>query len=254
MKRLSEFSTPLPNRNVHMNELTYNHVYLLGDTHRIDFDGILKHYSLSNCAIIHVGDVGMGYQHPARDYINLQGLEDYCKENNCHLYLIRGNHDRPECWLNSYFTEAFEHIHFVKDYTNLVINGNKFLFVGGATSIDRSFNVLGITYFAGEEFPDPTNVDPCVFENVDVLITHAKAGYQPPYDFANIEWCFQRDALLKEDLIKEGKTVNAVYDAVKDTLKLHAWGHMHMSVDDLVNGVRWRCLDINEVWDITHIL
>lgn len=235
-----------------MKKFNAENVYGIGDTHSLAFDRILEHYELKNFILIHVGDCGMGFQHPTRDLSELQILDDYCKKNNGRIFMIRGNHDRPECWDNTFFSDQLERVHLVKDYTRYMINGKEFLFAGGATSIDRYANILNVDYFNGEEFNLPKDYEklaPC-----DVLVTHTRGSHQPPYEGnGRIKHWFVNDPLLEEELEVEQDKLEKLYYQVTPKI-LHVWGHMHYPQDMVVNETRWRCLDINEVWDITKVL
>lgn len=227
--------------------LNAENVYGIGDTHSLTFDGIMGHYEIENFILIHVGDCGMGFEFPSRDLDALSELNDYCEAHNGILIMIRGNHDRPQCWENTYFTEVFDRIKFAKDYDRYLINGKNVLFVGGAVSIDRTLRVPEISWFGGEEFwlaDDYKYLDPC-----DVLVTHTRGKHQPPYEKYANQRIIQRDHTLLDDLDEEAILVEKLYNQVKP--KLHIWGHFHETTDMVVDDSRWRCLDINEVWDMT---
>ena len=235
-----------------MKKFNADNVYGIGDTHSLAFESILRHYELKDFILIHVGDCGVGFDHPARDLLELQYLDEYCKENNGQILMIRGNHDRPECWHNTFFSDQLERVHLVKDYERYMINGREFLLVGGATSVDRYFRILDVDYFDGEEFnlsKDYEDLTPC-----DVLVTHTMGTHQPPHDGnGRIAHYFKNDPLLEDELAEEQDKVEKLYCQVTPKI-LHVWGHMHYPQNEVVDGTRWRCLDINEVWDITRIL
>ena len=101
-------------------------------------------------------------------------VQDDLARKNSEIRVIRGNHDDP-----SYFPSSDGNIHFLEDYTYQTINGMKFLFVGGATSIDRIARNSGHDWWPDESVVyDPKKCK----EECDVLIVHTAATSWFPHD------------------------------------------------------------------------
>jgi len=232
------------------NELTASHVFVCGDTHTLNFLSIIEHYNLKNFILIHVGDIGTGFDSRQLDDYTLDELNEYCRINNGRILAIRGNHDDPAAFTsNSRYNREF--IEFIPDYTYRTINGKVFLFVGGATSIDRTQRIVGKSYWIDEKFVLPDTYEslaPC-----DVLVTHsAPLDVYPSDGLSRIAGWFKLDPTLKEELIEERTLIRKLYETVHPSINLY--GHFHASVSERIDGTWFRCLDINEILDITHDL
>lgn len=123
--------------------------YLLGD-HHSNYDDLIRallRKGLRDCRIIHVGDGEEGYP------------EYWDSETPEHLYKafasieieylsIRGNHSNPNVFDGSINLPNFK---LLPDYTRLEINGESWLFVGGAVSINRLDREQEKTWWLAEE-------------------------------------------------------------------------------------------------------
>lgn len=232
-----------------MIEISKKNVYVIGDTHTLDYVSILEHYKLQDFVLIHVGDSGVGFGRGISDFTHYYNLNLYCQNNNGHILTIRGNHDNPAFFVKGFSGhDAFSNLTYVSDYTYYKINDKVFLFVGGAISIDRQARVERIDYWHNEKFTLPDNLetlDPC-----DILITHSCPSIAPPNNgFSNISGWFKNDPTLKEELIKERKDIQTLVDQVNPSVNLY--GHFHNSTSERIEGTWYRCLDINEILDIT---
>ena len=206
---------------------------------------------ISNCILIHVGDLGIGFYHPEKQKSHLSHLNDFLLEKNIQMLVCRGNHDDPAFFKDSHpINGEHSNIRLVEDYTYLTINGKSFLFVGGAISIDRAYphRIEGRTYWKDEPFrlhDDYPNLPKC-----DVLITHsAPSGLFPCDGMANIQGFFEDDPNLKGELVSERCNIRLVFDAVQP--KAIAYGHFHKSNFEVVDGCKVKCLNINEIWELT---
>lgn len=236
-----------------MKEYNTQNLYVLGDTHSLDCIDLLKHYDLNDFILIHVGDAGEGFHHINRDAAELNRLEQYCEEHRGQIFIVRGNHSDPAFFNPEHiFNSTLKHIEFVPDYSYKNINGKVFLFVGGATSIDRQNRIVDRDYWTDEVFvlkPDYKNLDPC-----DILITHSSGSNEFPIDdgFSRISGWFKNDRFLKDELIAERQDIQKLYDHVSP--RVHCWGHFHEVSSEYVEGTWQRCLDINEVINLTNYL
>src|ERR1700753_1506161 len=111
----------------------------LGDIHgRFEnLKKLIKRYKIGKndevAYIIQCGDFGIGF-HPTTDEENLHLLNKFLKRRNIIMIVIRGNHDDPSFFTG---THIFSNLKLVSDYSTMDIYGIKYLFVGGAISIDR---------------------------------------------------------------------------------------------------------------------
>lgn len=231
-----------------MIEHNSDNIYFIGDTHELDFVDVLEHYKLKDFILIHVGDTGTGFSKFSVDQARVGFLQKYCNENNGQIFLIRGNHDDPK-----YFVEnsplSSSRVTFLPDYTYLKINGKVCLFVGGAISIDRQDRMLGEDYWQDEIFVLSENYNE--LPQCDVLVTHSSPLSCPPMDgLSRISGWFKNDPTLKEELIKERLDIEKLYLHV-NCAQLY-YGHFHMTSSYYDHGCFHRCLDINEIVDVTR--
>jgi predicted phosphodiesterase len=239
-----------------MNKIETENIYVLGDTHTLDFARLLRHYEAKDFVLIHVGDVGCGFHTKERDHRDVAVLEEYCAKHNGIILAQRGNHDDPS-WFVEDSEFSTEHVKFVPDYSYYDINGKIYLFVGGATSIDRLWRIQqekkcgSVSYWKDEKFvlrEDYESLPQC-----DILITHSSPISAYPLDgLSKIKYFLENDQPLKGELISEREDIDKLYKVVNPSILLH--GHFHESVSEYVAGTWQRCLDINELISLTNYL
>lgn len=196
---------------------------MLGDVHG-QFDRLRKNidkYNIRDCYIICVGDLGIGFAHPAKGELSAcRELNTFFLDRNIHFMSIRGNHDDPD-YFNGPCRIELSNFRLLPDYHTETFNGEKFLFVGGAVSIDRLFRVQGQSYWRDEIFVyDETRVTPC-----DVLVTHSAPYWIGPFDKDGLAgWC-ARDPKLWDECYKERMEHDLLIQ--KCGAKKHYCGHFH---------------------------
>ena len=236
-----------------------NNVIFLGDVHA-EFKTMIFHMKrlkISNSTIIQVGDFGMGFSN--NDKLNLLVINVFLRSINSTMLVIRGNHDDPSCFTGDY---SYSHIKLLPDYTTLNINDKKYLFIGGALSLDRvkrielmKPNKWGksgkICYWEEEVF----KLDEEKIKNisgVDVLVTHTTPEFCFPYLSEShsqmVEDNAKIDKYLKLDLAKERHDVGRLFELLKEknNIKYHAYGHFHSSHTDEFNECKHTLLNIYE--------
>lgn len=225
-------------------------IILVGDTHG-DWQTIFRKIEYTNvrdCTLIHVGDVGIGFLDRERQHEILCDVSSFLSEKNIHMYAIRGNHDDP-----AYFVELndnYSNLTLLPDYSHLELNGETWLFVGGAISIDREghyvktgerIRVQGSTWWHDEGFVfEPSRVVQC-----DVLVTHTAPSWIGPNDKGCIAYYTNNDPTLWDDCTDERIRMNKLIEACG--AKRHYCGHFHVSAIAENNGCRSTILNINEL-------
>lgn len=222
-------------------------IYFLGDIHgefEIIFKWLVK-YNIENSVIIQVGDFGRGFRDDEDHLLNQ--LSDRLKERNCHLYIIRGNHDNPE-FFKGKKEHNYSNVILLKDYTILEIEGLNFLFVGGAISIDRKQRTLGSSYWKKEIF----NLDIKKLEfikNLDIVVTHTTPSFAYPTLWSEIVYNFaDRDPGLYQELPNERKMLDEMHNILIKNNKIKKWyyGHFHSSKTEIHNEIEFILLGVNE--------
>ena len=217
---------------------------VVGDIHG-EWDALfnkIKSYNMSDCILIHVGDGGEGFLPYEKQLRQFEYLNDFFKKYNIEYLSIRGNHSDP-----SYFDGSINLSHFklLPDYTTLTLNDKKFLFVGGAISIDRTIRKEGISYWKDEMF----KLDESKIQQCDVLITHSAPTWNGPIEKNGMLASFcQKDPTLWDECMEERKQHDVL---IKLTgAKRHYCGHFHeyfvVDFDDCVSTI----LDILQIAEI----
>lgn len=241
----------------------------IGDTHGISpLIELIRQKNLVDETLIHVGDLGLGFNDIGRDILNLMTLDDHLEDRNLTLYVVRGNHDCPIFWDKSKGLNLpkFHHLHLVEDYTVKDIEGKKVLFVGGAISIDRSIRK--------DDKPYPTWWKDEVFvydhlkfeevmtkhQNIDIVVTHTAPDFCYPINddvdivnyYHRIE--SQHGKNLKGELKKERMEVTELFNDLtlhyKKTPTHWFYGHFHSSKLSIKQGITYKLLNINETYEI----
>jgi Icc-related predicted phosphoesterase len=214
-------------------------IYLHGDNHG-DWDFLFKkleYLSISNCLLIGVGDAGVGFSIKRKQERQFELLNSSFKKRGIKYLTIRGNHDDPAYFDGSIKLSNFE---LIPDYTSRKINGETFLFVGGAVSVDRCYRREGVSYW-----PDETFVfKPELATECDVLVTHSAPTWIGPIDKSGIQGFISKDENLWEECCKERLAVEQLFNKSKPKKSYH--GHFHKSYQAYSNGCGATILDINE--------
>ncbi len=250
-------------------------VFLLGDIH-CNFSIIstwIVTNNITNSIIIQVGDFGIGFYNHQSDYIKQLDIVVGSYENI--LYVIRGNHDNPSCFEENnnvtvsicdrtgeidcmdlqHAIRNLKHVHLLPDYIALDINDEKWLFVGGAISIDRKVRVIGTSYWMDEKFIyDESKIKD--LEGIDRVITHTSPDFCPPVKLTPIVYSFAKhDNTLTSDLSYERKEMTKMFSKLQEKNKIKGWyfGHFHQSSHIYHGSTEFVGLDINEFKQILSI-
>lgn len=227
-----------------MKRLTKKSILFLGDTHG-DYDWIkIISGDYTDCAIVHVGDIGLGFHsYKTENEILTKKLLPVLQQNNNDLFLMRGNHDSKQRFAE-FRKQNLSYIHFPEDYEVVELNNKKFMFVGGAISIDRFGRTPGHSYWSDEVVV--FEKDKC--QEVDVLVTHTAPSWCYPQTVNDMVLGWAReDKTLLEDLKKERNLLDNIFYLTKPSL--HVYGHFHSNWNETINNCKHKLMDINEVWE-----
>jgi len=206
-----------------VNKIETDLLLILGDTHGewASLFNYLDRIKCSDAVILHVGDVGIGFRGNKKLEIgSISIVNKQLAERNIVMYAIRGNHDDP-----SYFNgnHHYDNLKLLADYSTYNINGERFLFVGGAVSVDRINRTPYKTWW-----PDEVMVfDESRAEQCDVLVTHTAPNWIGPRDKNGIKYYDELDATLWDECLKERDNVDKLINLTK--AKKHYCGHFHES-------------------------
>lgn len=218
-------------------------VYIIGDIHGAF--GRLKQkvsdLNLNSCYLICVGDLGIGFNYSGESEVrSCNNLNQFFAERDITFMSIRGNHDDP-AFFGGDSAVMLSHFKLLPDYHAETLNGERFLFVGGAVSIDRGLRVQGRSWWRGEKFEYiPERVSEC-----DVVITHSAPSWNGPFDKEGIaSWC-ETDATLWDACYKERIHHDALI--AQCGAKKHYCGHFHEHRWAEQGGCYSIILDIEEI-------
>jgi len=218
----------------------------LGDTHNIyPIFELIDIYNIRDSNIISVGDINIGFQHDIIERANLAAFNEMAQETNNRFYLIRGNHDKKFYWDHPV---GLTNIYFMQDNTTEIIEGKKVLFCGGATSIDRKKRAPN-TYDENERVEVDLSIK---YTNIDIMVSHCApiCGF-PHFPFpAIVEHYAKNDPELKADILEDATKLQELYESLSPKPKLYFFGHFHRSNTITVNETTFKCLAINELYEL----
>lgn len=241
----------------------------IGDTHG-NFQYIrdrIKRLNITDMTLLHVGDFGVGFKEEEKDRYDLTELNMVLRDNNCMMYVIRGNHDNPE-----YFdgTWKWSNLKLVPDYTVVNVDGDDILMVGGATSIDRiprklreeQLKKVGAKWtklhYSDENFKlDEERLKEV--KGVRYVVTHCAPHFCEPINNVGlpthgyvVEGFAEEDKNLKTELDEERMQLTKMYEILKENNFISAWfyGHFHRSHAMYYEDTDFVLLGINEFREV----
>lgn len=226
----------------------FNKIYVLADIHG-DFEHLCN--VIRNLApgslLIQLGDFGLGFKSEVRDLQILQRINNVLVEKEVNLFVLRGNHCKKEFWDKNL---EYSNLKLIKDYTQLTINNNKCLFVGGAISVDRLGRKIGVDYWLDEGVIYLSKKELEKIGKIDYLFIHSAPDFCFPrgYDAPIVTGWAKYDKNLIRDLKEEREYLSLLVKTVKP--KYMYRGHFHSTCDDIFMFDDFVCvdtlLDINE--------
>ncbi|SEW56402.1 metallophosphoesterase [Chitinophaga arvensicola] len=216
----------------------------------------IKKFQLERTSFIQVGDWGLGFQQQALDVKALSQIDKFLGEKENRLYILRGNHDHKWFW-DHRDTFHLQNVKLVKDYEVLEIEKREVFFIGGGISIDRLSRTPGKDYWADEEIHfDETLLKSVTAQDIDIVISHVAPKEAWPYTFDPIVLHFIGKEIaagkdLAGDLENERQLMSRIYSHLKAAgCKEWYYGHYHESHVEEHNGVIFRCVAIQEMYDV----
>lgn len=205
----------------------------------------------TNTLVIHVGDSAIGFG----------GIDSELTRQLCatmshdwemmgvEYISIRGNHDMK--YMFSHHDPIwYKNFKLIPDYFITTINGHRFQFVGGGTSVDRTFRTTGFDYDNNEQFE--LNLKRCG-KDIEYLITHIPPSFMFDSNYEQLSRFTKVDKTLIDDLEKERAMVDNMVNKIKP--KMIFCGHWHKRRYREGDGVKCNCLaDINSMEDSIYKL
>jgi len=227
-----------------------NNIILIGDIHGdfMDIPYKCKDYDIKDSYLIQVGDFGVGFHKEGYYKDIFKKLNNRLVKQNNHLYAFRGNHDDPKYFETTNNPFGCSNITLLADYSELELLGKKFLCVGGATSIDRTWDkrISGKSWWRDEQVFRNTKLE---FKQYDWVLSHTRPTIASPvFETDRIMYWIKEDPTLREDLLKEGKILDELWDVTKPPN--WAYGHFHQQELYEYGGTTFRCLDIKQFYMI----
>lgn len=257
---------------MHNNTININveSVICVGDTHAHfkDMRQFIESHNIRNAVIVLCGDNGLGFDQRNGILDILSELNKYCQSIDVHLILIRGNHDNPSWYLNGKIWES--NVKCIQDYTVITTLKHNILCVGGAVSIDRAlrrFNYgKSIRKYMDENCCDEKDAAshvqqtywddemPCFHSGaldainvkIDIVCSHTCPSFCEPKEKQGTDFWVAYDEQLHTDLIKERKTMDAIYQRLmQDSHPINYWcyGHFHYHHSAQYNATKFILLD-----------
>lgn len=222
----------------------FDKIYVLGDIHGefaylCDVIRELPPGSL----LIQLGDFGLGFKSEVRELQILERINNVLVEKDVNLFTFAGNHDDRKYWNKNL---EYSNLKLIKDYTKLVINDNKCLFVGGAISVDRLGRKIGVDYWLDEGVTYLSKQELEKIGKIDYLFVHSAPDFCFPrgYDAPIVTGWAKHDKNLIRDLKEEREYLSSLIKEVTPSKVFY--GHFHDSKIENIENCEYNLLDINE--------
>lgn len=202
----------------------------VGDTHGdLDFvEEMARKAAEHNATIIQVGDWGFVWPNGNQ----IKKLSATLRAHRVTMRFIDGNHD----WHDELNRLAGYVRHAVELEPNVIYqprgstyehDGTKFLFMGGAPSIDKGNRTPGKSWWPTEYITDEDMAVALLHEKCDVLVTHDApdfpAGFMPRDGFGG-------DTSFRAKSKRSMDNIWRLRDHLKPSLHMHGhWHHAHVS-------------------------
>ncbi len=218
--------------------------YLLGD-HHANYDDLLRSIlrkGLRGVRIVHVGDGEEGYP-DSWDEGTAERMDNGFAALDIEYLSIRGNHSNPHVFDGSIMLPNFK---LLTDYSRMEIEGQSWLFVGGAVSINRADREPGKTWWLEEDMVLREDLA----GPADVLVTHSGPSWLSPPANPLVEFYIRMEEsfgckTLRQELLDEQLRHDRLFELVRP--KYWYYGHYHHSAIHQHEGCEIRQLDLAEL-------
>lgn len=241
----------------------FEHIVTVGDIHgdvqELGFR-IKERYKIRNSLIFLCGDLALGFEKENYHITEYTKLNNIAKNTNNLIIGIRGNHDNPAWFENSW--GEFSNIIFVPDYTVIESKYKRILCIGGAVSIDRSGipmqvvpRILGYDYWE-EEIPVYDEQKLKAAGYVDIVLSHTAPAFCEFHTKDNLSIWIKHDKNLEADMNLERKVFSDIFDFLQsNNIKIDYWcyGHFHKAIPQDYFNVKFRMLAELEFFEIPII-
>lgn len=235
-------------------------LFMCGDIHGalsgLVYD-LVERYKIKHADILVLGDFGAGFGGPNAMNVRYDEVKKRLEGNDLCIYSIRGNHDDPSFFDGKH---DYERLKFIPSHQIIELCGRKIYPIGGAVSndIDRKDPRTGRTrreenerlkrfgssrrVWWEDEAPEERRKGLPV--SVDIIVSHdAPLGFDPvpmrPSDVSYDTW---------EKIL----ACRRYLDFIQYEVKAGWWfyGHYHHSYSGHIGDLNYRCLAINELFEV----
>jgi UDP-2,3-diacylglucosamine pyrophosphatase LpxH len=214
--------------------------------------------SVSNTAMICVGDCGFGIWGGATEDALMASMHQDLSRKNNKLFIIRGNHDDPSYFTNDHPFNNYSNISLVTDYSRVFIPS--VLFIGGAVSVDRLDRIASNQKTVW--WPDEILVykDCSHMKDIQIVISHTAPSFCEPLGFNTFVKNYikkEKEAgldYLEEQLLQERESLTKIYEELSKNNKITHWfyGHFHKNISSVINDTKFICVDQNDYYDVRN--
>jgi hypothetical protein len=212
-----------------------NSYLFLGDTHG-DLSCVETACPIAaehGAEIVQVGD--WGFLWPGGSQV--KKLSAILKAHNITMRFIDGNHDWfPELWKRAPSREATviedNVIYQPRGSAHVDSDGTRFLFMGGAASIDRMNRTVGLSWWPEEEISNQDMAVAFLHDSCDVLVTHDAPQFPPGFKPRTVSG----DESFPQKCLRSLNNVKKLRTRLKPSLHVHGHWH-HAYVDGVTRGL-----------------
>lgn len=191
-----------------------NNIWVTGDVHAVVDNLIwrIKSVDLRDGILLQVGDAGLIWDGSKKEKRRIEYLDAFLEARNVKLYFSDGNHENFDLLYEYPLQRRTEgitrvigtNIYHVPRGVTLELEGQKILFVGGASSIDKYHRIEGLSWWKEEvsDYEEANQILDSLPKEVDYIITHtAPRSVVETFDKVFPEKCPQQE-LLEEVISK----------------------------------------------------
>lgn len=219
-------------------------VFIIGDIHgnwpllNQKTKQLIEKYPDEKIDLISVGDFGYWPRFNNEDY-SLKKIETY--NNQLKIYFCPGNHE--DWWalkelddnIGSFIPKVHKNIYYCSFGATKTFNGKRFLFCGGAESVDKNYRTLGLDWFPEETINEKDMTYLPENKKIHVIISHTSPN----------EVNYQLNRHLDKKIIynndPSAKYLNFIYSKYRP-LKWY-FGHWHISAQFHDRDTEFVCLN-----------